>query len=153
MSSSCRFEAILTETRETRCQCVRAGGVTRDLHPLDSLGGVIGDLDIDTDGLTMVVQLERDRDLAMCVSMSSNSTSKCVFLLPPYLVRPLGVKIYRTSGSCDWSPPLAVGLASLGHTELSWSPTAQCSYIHSKFIFIYIYGGNISTSSTSQQHS
>lgn len=54
---------------EVQRQSVRAGGGTWYLHPLDSLGGVVGDLDIDTDGLTMVVQLERDRHLAVCACM------------------------------------------------------------------------------------
>ena len=59
-------------------ECVRAGGVTRDLHPLHTLGGVVGDLDIDTDGLTVVVQLERDRDLAVCVYTSHQITHQSV---------------------------------------------------------------------------
>lgn len=34
---------------------MRTSGVTRYLHLLDSLDGVVGDLDIDTDGLPVVV--------------------------------------------------------------------------------------------------
>lgn len=62
---------------ERKCECVRASGFTRDLHPLNSLSGVVGDMDINTDGLTMVVQLERDRDWAVLVSHQSNNTSMC----------------------------------------------------------------------------
>lgn len=33
---------------------------TRYLHPLDGLDGVVSDVDIDANGLTVVVQLERE---------------------------------------------------------------------------------------------
>lgn len=33
---------------------------TRYFHPLDGLDGVVGDVDVDANGLTVVVQLERE---------------------------------------------------------------------------------------------
>ena len=77
---------------------------------------------------------ERQRLSSVCVYQSSNNTSECVSVLPPYPARPPGVAIDRTSGSCDWSPPSAVDRASLERTEPSGSTVAQSSYIHSGFI-------------------
>lgn len=44
------------------CKCVKVSAVTRNLHPLNSLSGVVGGVNVNTDGLTMVVQLGGDRD-------------------------------------------------------------------------------------------
>lgn len=33
---------------------------TRYLHPLDGLDGVVGDVDVDANGLTVIIQLERE---------------------------------------------------------------------------------------------
>lgn len=72
---------IWIDNNWNKSERVRAGGVTRYLYPLDILGGVVGDLDIDTDGLTMVVKLGRDRDLALCVFHLSNSSVWVCYLL------------------------------------------------------------------------
>lgn len=36
--------------------------ITRNLHFLHRFGGVVGDVDVYTDGFTVVVELERDGD-------------------------------------------------------------------------------------------
>lgn len=33
---------------------------TGDLHPLDGLGGVVGDVDVDADGLAVIIQLHTE---------------------------------------------------------------------------------------------
>lgn len=54
----------------------------------DSLGRVIGDVDININRLSMVVQLERERGKE--ISFSSNEVTRCECALPPCPAKPPG---------------------------------------------------------------
>lgn len=93
---------------------------TRYLHLLHSLDSTVADMDVDANGLAVVVQLKREERHALtilCVVLVLRHRSKCA--LPPYPVTPPSAETCQTSGSCDVSPPLAEVLESLEHTEPS----------------------------------
>lgn len=46
---------------------MQTAAVTGYLHPLHRLRGVVGDVDVDTDGLTVVIQLQGDTDAERCL--------------------------------------------------------------------------------------